>query len=153
MPDPLLQRLSPDDLPPDMKGPWEASMELRGDATLFEVMAHHPALFRWYTTKFYGALFHAGEVPRRYKEILRLRLSTRHGCRFCNQGNRPDALAAGLNEAEVDAVQAGGGSALTDADSAVVSLADRLAIDDPGGTLDPDLVQKLKEHFSEGPDS
>ena len=70
-------------------GPWP----LRGDATWFEVMAHAPELYDWYG-EFYARLFRAGRVERVIKELTRLRLSTTHGCRFCNQGNRPGRAAS-----------------------------------------------------------
>ena len=55
--------------------------------------------------QFYGDVFRGGKVAQRYKELLRLRLSTLHGCRFCNQGNRLDALEAGLTEAQIAAFE------------------------------------------------
>ena len=40
----------------------------------------------------------AGYLSDRHGLLLRLRLLTLHGCRFCNQGDRRDALAACLTE-------------------------------------------------------
>ena len=94
-PDPKLNRIAPAEMPDDMASAWARSMDLRGDATFFEVFANHPELYRWYVNQFYGDVFRGGKVAQRYKELLRLRLSTLHGCRFCNQGNRLDALEAG----------------------------------------------------------
>ena len=103
-PDPQLNRIAPAEMPDDMASAWARSMDLRGDATFFEVFANHPELYRWYVNQFYGDVFRGGKVAQRYKELLRLRLSTLlHGCRFCNQGNRLDALEAGLTEAHIAA--------------------------------------------------
>ena len=99
-PEPALKRIDAAEMPEDIASAWEASMALRGDATFFEVFANHPDLYRWYVGSFYGEVFRGGTVAQPYKELLRLRLSTLHGCRFCNQGNRRDALAAGLTEAQ-----------------------------------------------------
>ncbi len=105
-PDPKLNRIAPDEMPDDIASAWTRSMDLRGDATFFEVFANHPELYRWYVNQFYGDVFRGGKVAQRYKELLRLRLSTLlHGCRFCNQGNRLDALEAGLTEAQIAAFE------------------------------------------------
>ncbi|MGA0336183.1 MAG: carboxymuconolactone decarboxylase family protein, partial [Luminiphilus sp.] len=102
-PKPALKRIDASEMPGDIASAWEASMALRGDATFFEVFANHPDLYRWYVGSFYGEAFRGGTVAQPFKELLRLRLSTLHGCRFCNQGNRQDALASGLTEEQIDA--------------------------------------------------
>ena len=75
MPAPFVQRIPPDDMPSDLRAVHTKSMELRGDATFFEVFANHPELYRWYSERFYGEVFHGGLVDRRTKELVRLRLS------------------------------------------------------------------------------
>ena len=82
-PEPTLKRIDASEMPEDIASAWEASMALRGDATFFEVFANHPDLYRWYVKSFYGEIFRGGTVAQPYKELLRLRLSTLHGCRFC----------------------------------------------------------------------
>ena len=84
MPDTPLNRVSPEPMTSDLREAWSQSMNLRGDATFFEAFGNHPELFRWYVNEFYGRVFSGGLVERRYKELLRLKLSTLHGCRFCN---------------------------------------------------------------------
>jgi AhpD family alkylhydroperoxidase len=107
-----MNRVAPAAMPQDIRRAYEHSMELRGDATFFEVFANHPELYRWYTGSFYGEVFNGGVVPRRIKELVRLRLSTVHGCRFCNQGNRVAALDAGLSEDDIAALDDYGASSL-----------------------------------------
>lgn len=149
MPNPLLRRISPEQMPDDLRSAWSDSMALRGDATFFEVFANHPELFRWYVTSFYGEVFRQGRVAQRYKELLRLRLSTRHGCKFCNQGNRRDAQAAGLSDDEISAVDDPASDALSSADRAVLALGDRLSLLEGEGTLDPELHQQLARYFDD----
>ena len=74
--------------------------------------------------------FHGGLVDRRYKELLRLKLSTLHGCRFCNQGNRADASAAGFSDEEIDAITDMSSDVFQGADKAVLFLAMRLSMID-----------------------
>ncbi|RME66832.1 MAG: carboxymuconolactone decarboxylase family protein [Alphaproteobacteria bacterium] len=150
MPQPLLKRHDPETMPPALRDAWQASMALRGDATLFAVFANHPALYDWYANGFYGTVFAGGRVPRRFKELLRIKLSTLHGCRFCNQGNRRDALAAGLTAAQIDALGDFEAGPFDDADKAVLRLADILALTTMTGTLTPDLYKALKAHFDDG---
>ena len=124
-------------------------MELRGDATFFEVFANHPELYRWYTGSFYGEVFNGGVVPRRIKELVRLRLSTVHGCRFCNQGNRVAALEAGLSEDDIAALEDYPASSLGEPEKAALRLADQMLLTNPGGELDEALYTELRRHFSD----
>ena len=145
MPAPLLKRTPGPDLPEPLRSAWNASMELRGDATFMEVFGNHPDLFRWYSESFYGEVFQGGKAPRRLKEMLRLRLSSLHGCRFCNQGNREDARRAGFNEAEITAIESGDNAVFPAPEAAVLALAERLALTTDNGTLDSALLAQLHE--------
>lgn len=149
MPEPLLARIPPADMPEDLRSAWSQSMELRGDATFFEVFANHPELYRWYISSFYEEVFRGGRVPRRYKELLRLRLSTLHGCKFCNQGNREDARAAGLSEAEINALEDPDSDALSAQDRAVLALGERLSLVTDHGAVDAELHARLANFFDD----
>ena len=149
MPEPLLARIPPADMPEDLRSAWSQSMELRGDATFFEVFANHPELYRWYISSFYEGVFRGGRVPRRYKELLRLRLSTLHGCKFCNQGNREDARAAGLTEAEINALEDPDSDALSAQDRAVLALGERLSLVTDHGAVDAELHARLATFFDD----
>jgi AhpD family alkylhydroperoxidase len=148
-PHPTLKKINTSAMPEDMASAWEASMALRGDATFFEVFANHPGLYRWYVDSFYGEVFRGGIVAQPYKELLRLRLSTLHGCRFCNQGNRQDALAAGLTEEQIAAFDDPENGPFSDAEKAVLALGEQLALTQPEGTLNPALHHALAEHFND----
>lgn len=149
MPNPLLNRIQPTDLPGDLASAHSASMALRGDATFFEVFGNHPELYRWYTNSFYGDVFRGGLVERRIKELVRLRLSTQHGCRFCNQGNRVDARNAGLTDKEIESLDDFESGPFSGKEKAALRLADIMRLTDSGGVLDPNLYQSLQEHFTD----
>ena len=149
MPDPQLARIDPQEMPPTLKAAHEKSMALRGDGTFFEVFAQHPDLYRWYTESFYGEVFHGGLVERRIKELVRLRLSNTHGCRFCNQGNRADAIEAGLSDAEVDALEDFENGPFSEREKAALRLADQMALTNEGGTLSNALYEELRPHFTD----
>ena len=144
-----MNRVAPAAMPKDIRRAYEHSMELRGDATFFEVFANHPELYRWYTGSFYGEVFNGGVVPRRIKELVRLRLSTVHGCRFCNQGNRVAALEAGLSEDDIAALEDYPASSLGEPEKAALRLADQMLLTNPGGELDEALYTELRRHFSD----
>lgn len=144
-----LKRVAPAAMPDDILAAYQRSMALRGDATFFEAFANHPDLYRWYTGSFYGEVFRGGLVPRRIKELVRLRLSTVHGCRFCNQGNRVDALEAGLSEADIEALDDYRASSLGPAEKAALRLADQMLLTNPGGQLDEALYTEMRAHFSD----
>ena len=146
-PKPLLSRVKPENLPEDIRAAWDKSMSLRGDGTFFEVFAKHPELYRWYIEEFYGKVFQLGKVKNRYKQLLRLKLSTLHGCKFCNQGNRKDALESGLSQEQIENFENQTLDVFSKADRAVMDLAERLSMSNPNGTLDPSLYSRLREHF------
>lgn len=149
MPSPLLQRVDPAALSDDLWAAWSRAQKQRGDATFIEVMANHPALYAWYADRFYGELFNEGVVARPFKELLRLRLSQQHGCRFCNLGNRADALAAGFTETQLDAILHAEDPCWGPAERAVLTLAERMALTDPGGALDTPLYDELSACFND----
>ena len=147
MPQPQLPRIAPAQMPQRIREGWERSMALRGDATWFEVMANAPELYDWYG-EFYARLFHGGRVERVIKELARLRLSTTHGCRFCNQGNRPDALQAGVTQEQIDQLDNYENGPFSARERAALALADQMVLTNPSGALDGALHDRLKAHFS-----
>lgn len=149
MPAPKLTRVPRERLAGPIGAAHDQSMSLRGDATFFEIFGHHPELYRWYTESFYGEVFRGGIVDRRIKELARYRLSTLHGCRFCNQGNRADALAAGLSEDDLDRIHDYESAGFSAPEKAALALADRLALTAPDGELDDALYHRLREHFGD----
>jgi AhpD family alkylhydroperoxidase len=150
MPDPLLKRIPPELLPDDMAEFWQKSTDLRGDATLFEVFGNHPTMFKWYIQSFYGQFFYAGLADQKLKELMRLRLSTLHGCRFCNQGNRLDALNAGVSQAQVDSIETFESGPFSELEKATLRLAEKMALTNLHGELDADLYSELKAFLTDG---
>ncbi len=149
MPSPLLKRIPVDEMPEDIKAAHQQSMAIRGDASFFEVFANHPDLYRWYTESFYGQVFRAGLVELRIKELARLRLSLEHGCRFCNQGNRLDAQAAGISTSEIKALETNQLSGFSERERAVIALADTLSLSQRDASLSTELHARLTGHFND----
>jgi AhpD family alkylhydroperoxidase len=136
-----------------MQPRWRAAAEtadaVRGEATLIEVLAQAPELLSWYYDGFYAQVFFAGRAPRVVKELLRLKLSTIHGCAFCNRGNTRSALEAGVTQAQIDAIWDIDAAVFDARDRAVMRLAEEMALPNMAGEVTPDLAAALRRHFTE----
>jgi alkylhydroperoxidase family enzyme len=115
--------------------------ELTEEPTFVEVFASNPAMLEFVMDRFYAGVFFGGQVDQRYKQLARLKLSLLHGCRTCNRQNVPGALAAGVSQAQIDAMDDYESWPFTDAEKAVLAYAD--------GRLTPALYRRLRAHFSE----
>lgn len=154
MPDPAIAPLARNSLPADLQPLHDLGVERTGDATIIGVMAHAPDMLRWYFGQFYDGLFyngHAGmRVDVRTKELLRLKLSKQHGCQFCNRFNTVEARKAGLTDAQIAAILDPAAPVWSEADRAVLALADAMMLQNMAGHLSPDLYRRLRAHFDDG---
>jgi AhpD family alkylhydroperoxidase len=149
MPDPRIPPLPRAAMPERWRAVAERAEEVRGESTLIEVLAQAPELLTWYYDGFYGEVFFKGRAERRVKELLRLRLSTLHGCAFCNRGNTRSALEAGMTEAQVAAIRRPDCSVFDERERAVMRLADEMALPNMNGEVTPALAAELRRFFTE----
>jgi alkylhydroperoxidase family enzyme len=151
MPNPLLSKVPADQLPEDFQRLREASIAVAGDGERLEVFGHHPAIYRFYQSTFYGAFFdNAGGdmvVERRWKELVRLKLSLANGCFVCNAHNVPAAVAAGYSQAQIDAMGDSHSPLFSAQEQAVLELAELFVIANGDPQLTPALYAKLSAHF------
>jgi AhpD family alkylhydroperoxidase len=147
MPNPAIPPLARDQMPPRWRAAAETADDIRGEATLLEVLAQAPEHLAWYYDTFYAQIFFGGRVERRVKELLRLRLSTLHGCAFCNRGNLRSAAEAGLTEAQIAAIRTPGAACFDERERAVLRLADEMALQNMAGDLDAGLRAELARRF------
>ena len=145
-PNPFIKPLSREALPDFMRAAHDRALAVRGDSTFIDVMGHAPGVFAWYGD-FYQRLFHGGRVPVVMKELARYRLSTLHGCAFCNKGNRLDAMAAGLSEAQIAAIDDAEAACWSAAERAVICLAEEMSLGKSDGVVSPELHAELACHF------
>ncbi|MFK7957706.1 MAG: carboxymuconolactone decarboxylase family protein [Lysobacterales bacterium] len=150
MPDTPIRRVNPADMPKGIREIWHKSKEIRGDATFIETMANAPELLTWYRDEFYGRVFADGRVPLKLKELARYRLSTQHGCHYCNQGNRLDALAAGLNEADLGAIEDNQLDHFDGVQHAVLMLANQMLLTCHDGLLKGPVYDQLSQYLDDG---
>lgn len=153
MPDPLLSKLPVESLPEDFRRLREASIAVAGDGERLEVFGHHPAVYRFYQSTFYGAFFdNAGGdmvVERKWKELVRLKLSLTNGCFVCNAHNVPAAAAAGYSQAQIDAMGDAHSPLFSGQEQAVLELAELFVIANADPLLSPELYAKLARFFSD----
>jgi AhpD family alkylhydroperoxidase len=150
MTDTLMGRVAEADMTESLKAARAGALALTGDATIVEVFATSPKASDFFFNDFYQNLFFGGDVPIRYKELLRLRLSKLHGCWFCNRNNEAGARAAGFTEIQIEAIGGEGDAPFTPAERAVLALANEMALTNMAGRLTPQLYGALKAHFTDG---
>jgi alkylhydroperoxidase family enzyme len=123
--------------------------QLTEEPTFVEVFANNPEMLDFVMNKFYGPVFFGGKVDNRYKQLARLKLSLEHGCRTCNKQNVPGALAAGLSQAQIDAMDSFETGPFTEAEKAVLAYASEVALTNVEGRLTPALYKRLRAHFAD----
>jgi len=149
MADTLFTRTPRARLPAQFHLAWDTMQKLTGEPTFVEVFASNPAMLEFVMGQFYAGVFFGGNVDQRYKQLVRLRLSLLHGCRTCNKQNVPGALAAGISQAQVDAMDSFETGPFTDAEKAVLAYAEQVALTNMDGRMTAELFRRLRAHFSE----
>ncbi len=149
MADTLLNRIPRERLPEQFHLAWDTMNQLTEEPTFVEVFANNPEMLDFVMNKFYGPVFFGGKVDQRYKQLARLKLSIEHGCRTCNKQNVPGALAAGLTQAQVDAMDNFESGPFTEAEKAVLAYAAEVALTNAEGRLTPALYKRLRAYFSD----
>ena len=150
MPDPHLKKISRAELGEDLAPLWDAAMRDRNEATLIEVAGNAPEVMDWYYNSFYAQMFHGGRVEVRIKQLARMKLSTMHGCAFCNRGNSKAALADGVSQEQLDALFDPDSALFDDRERAVLRLCEELTLANMDGYMDRHLYDALSEHFDDG---
>lgn len=144
----LLSRVPHEQLPEGAAQAWEMLNELTSKPTFVEVFANAPELLDFVMRHFYMDIFFSGRVEEKYKQLARLRLSLLHGCRTCNLQNVIGMAESGYTQEQIRAMEQGEFDSFTEAEQAVIELADQIAMTNPDGELTPQLHQKLSRHFS-----
>ncbi len=149
MPEPFVRRVPPEAMPPHLRQRWEADMANRDEAVFVEVAANAPELLDWYVDSFYGEIFAKGRVEHRIKQLARMKLSTMHGCAYCNRGNSKAALAAGVTQAQLDSLHDIDHGPYDEAERAVLRLAEQMAMQNMAGHMSKPLYDDLRAHFDD----
>ena len=143
-PNPMLARVRRADLPPRLAEMWDIAMRDRDEAILFEVAGNAPEVIEWYYDRFYGEMFHQGRVEVRLKQLARYKLSTLHGCAFCNRGNEKAALAAGVTAEQIAALEDVDADVFDARERALLKLCEEMALANMSGHLGAALHGELR---------
>lgn len=128
---------------------------LVGDATTIQVLAHSMPVTNFYFKDFYERLFYNGHpdvtVDVRLKQLVRLRISKRHGCALCNRNNEEEILDYGFNAGQADALfdLEPDRSLFSEVEMALIDLTDQMVLDNQEGHLDAELYGRLRRHLSD----
>lgn len=150
MPDPHLKKIPRAELPPQLQSLWDAAMRDRDEATLIEVAGNAPEVLDWYYNSFYARIFFDGRVDTRIKQLARMKLSTMHGCAFCNRGNSKAALADGVTQEQLDALFDPASALFDNRERAVLRLCEEMTLANMDGYMDRGLYDALGDHFDDG---
>ncbi|MDF8331773.1 carboxymuconolactone decarboxylase family protein [Novosphingobium cyanobacteriorum] len=137
-----------EELSPKLQQDWDFVHKLTGQAGFIEKGAHAPELLDFTMIDFYEKIFYGGRVDVKLKHLARLRMSLGHGCRSCNLGNTIGAKEVGYSEEQLNAIE-GDRSIFSEAEIAVLELADQFLMTNIQGHLEPELYARLHEHFDD----
>ena len=149
-PETPLKRIPREKLPPHMQSVWDSSLETHGDTTFIEVAGNNPTMYDWYINDFYKKVFYSGRIDRRIVELVRLRLANIHGCAFCNRSDSIAALQCGITQEHIDAMPNYEDGPFSDAEKAVLALADVMVLTNPKGAVSSELHRRCSAYFSDG---
>jgi len=116
-------------------------------ATLRSALAHCPDLAAAFH-RLYGTMWSEGIVPQAIKETARMRNARVTDCGFCKNVRFDGAIAAGLDEAQVELIHDGyESSALSDEQKLVLRYTDAFLVDP--GRVDQALRDDMAACFSD----
>ncbi|HEX2142012.1 MAG TPA: carboxymuconolactone decarboxylase family protein [Candidatus Limnocylindria bacterium] len=153
----LVSLIEPVDADPSVRAPLDAGMEQYGQALhTWRALLHRPPIFAAYLP-YLRAVVGAGEVPQRTKELSALAVAIANRCRYSASHRYRAAQAAGVADAEVEALARGDIDAFADpAERLAIEYARQLTLrpsEVPFGenpqAVDPQLLDALKAAFSE----
>lgn len=144
-----LSRISRSDLDDEFALAWDTLNRLTGEPAFVEAFANAPEILRFVMNDFYGKIFFGGKVENKYKQLVRLYLSTIHGCRTCNKQNAPGSIEAGVTAAQVAAIVEFESGPFDEAEKAVLRYAAQMVMTNPDGFMTTKLHGELRRHFSD----
>lgn len=113
---------------------------------LYRMLLHSPPMAEGWLA-FFTSVRQQGVLSGRYRELAILRIAVINGARYEFMAHVPFALAAGLTQAQLDALAAERAPAgLTEADRAVLAYADAMT---RAVRVPDDLFALVRGHFAE----
>lgn len=143
---PRLPLLPPENEPPEIKAAFDQLRLGRGRVpAMYRTLAHHPGVLNAHRAYFHAAL-EAGSVPRGLKEQIVYKVSQLRGNRYSMASHRPLALANGVTEERLQAIERSDYSALPASEAAALRFAESMTLE--RGKVPDALLEGLRAHFS-----
>jgi len=140
--------VAPEELPEDLKGIYEFSLDNMGfEARDVLTMAHKPELLKAMSA-LVGAVYGPGEIEEGFKHLMAEITSQAAGCMYCTAHTAHGAAKAGVSQDRIDALWAFEDSELfSAAEKAALNFA-MLAGHSPSAVQDEDFL-RLKAHYTD----
>ncbi len=142
-------------IPAEYQATADMMSRLVGDATVIQVFAHSLPTMDFYFQTFYRQMFYNErpglQVEQHFKQLMRLRISKRHGCALCNRANEEEVLALGLEHDQIDALFEDEPSPdlFNEAEAAVIAFTDLMVLTNQDGKLNQPLYDRLRSSFND----
>lgn len=155
MPRNVIPLIPIEQLPEAYKPTAEMMLKLIGDATTIQVWAHSKPSVDFYFDEFYKGMFYnqrAGmKLDVKYKQLIRLRISKRHGCVICNRNNEAEVQEYGYGIRQIDELFeiAPDPALFTELELALIDFADQMVLTNQDGKLDQPLYDRLRWHLTD----
>lgn len=137
--------LEPVDEPDELRPVFDQLRATRGRVPgMYRLLAHQPAILAAHRAYFSAAL-DTGLLPRAFKEKIAYKVARLRGSAYSSASHRRYALAHGVSEAEIDAVDRSEYCALPERERAALVFAERMA--SAGGAVTDADFDALRRHF------
>ncbi len=142
-------------IPVEYRETADTMSRLVGDSTAIQIFAHSMPSTDFYFQTFYRQMFYNErqglKVDQHLKQVMRLRISKRHGCALCNRANEEEVRALGLTQAQIDAFfdDEPATNLFDERELAVIAFTDQMVLTNQDGLLDQPLYDRLRRSFSD----
>ena len=145
---PRIPYVEADNEPEELRPVFEQLRKTRGRVPgMYRLLAHHPAVLSAHRAYFHAAL-DSGLLPRGFKEKISVLVTRLCGSAYSSASHRRYAIAEGVDEAELDAIDCSDFSGLPPAEQAALAFAEEV-VENQGRVSDA-RCNAVREHFSDG---
>lgn len=144
---PRIPYVEPVSEPEELRPVFDQLRETRGQVPgMYRLLAHQPAVLAAHRAYFHAAL-DAGVLPRQFKEKIAFKTARLCGSVYSSASHRRYALAHGVDEVEIDAIDKSDYSGLAPNEKAALEFAEAMVRHQ--GAVSDAVCESLRAHFSD----
>jgi uncharacterized peroxidase-related enzyme len=144
---PRIPFVEADNAPAELRPVFEQLRQTRGRVPgMYRLLANHPAVLSAHRAYFHAAL-DSGLLPRGFKEKISVLVTRLCGSVYSSASHRRYAIAQGVDEAELDAIDRSDFSGLPPAEQAALAFAQEVI--ENQGKVSEARCDAVKAHFSD----